>query len=451
MEEPGAAPPPPELAAFLMAWVGAPVAQTFPPTIAEDGSGGRDAEAAEQSGALARLAAPPDGAQSSGTAAWKETPWAVAPVAPADRPAPALGSLAAPERALEPIPTDPAVRVDELAPGLLPPTSARPLAPQADPATAPESPDTVLGRVVEPLPRRATRPESAEADRPPERLERTAEAVAASAPADGESHTPGSLAPAGAAAAANPRRDNPEPMPPRADRPAGAESPASTPNAHAATRLEYPPGVTRESAPTESPLSPPTRRRDAASVEVAGRETSDVPAHSPHRRGEAQAAVVAARPDGPSTSRDSVAPVRTSLTPDGVDRVTHAVRTSLARGGMEVRLRLHPESLGEVRVAVRWEGGLLSARLEAATPAARDALESGSEALRASLQEQGIPLDRLSIAVRTDVQSQAQGRGSSNHAEPRPDQGATLQRPERSGDAPAGGAPAHDGRLDIRI
>jgi hypothetical protein len=448
-EEPGAALPPPELAALLIAWVGAPPRQTLPPTIVSEEPSWK---AAEPPGTLARLAAPMDGARSSGTAAWRETSWGVAPVPPADQPAPDRGSIAAPERALEPVPTDPAMPVNELAPGVLPSTSARPLVPQADPATAHESPDKVLASVVEPLTRRATQPESAEADRSPELLERTAPAVAASVPASGESNTPGTLAPAGGVAdGANPRRGNPDRVPPGVDRPAGDAIPASTPNAHAVTWAEHPPNAKGESAPPEAFLSPSSRERDAALVEAAGQEASDVPAQSAHRGGEAQEVAVAARPDVPSASRDRVEALHTSLTQDGVDRVTHAVRTSVAHGGMEVRLRLHPDSLGEVRIAVRWEGGLLSARLETATPAARDALESGSEALRASLQEQGIPLDRLSIAVRTDVQSQSQGRGSSSHAEPWPDQGATLRRPERSEEAPTGRAAAADGRLDIRI
>jgi flagellar hook-length control protein FliK len=93
-----------------------------------------------------------------------------------------------------------------------------------------------------------------------------------------------------------------------------------------------------------------------------------------------------------------------------VERVVSAARASLGRGGMEVHLRLHPESLGEVRVQVRWEGGTLSARLEAATPAARDALESGAPALRAALQEHGISLDRLSVNMRMDSEARSQHR-----------------------------------------
>ena len=105
------------------------------------------------------------------------------------------------------------------------------------------------------------------------------------------------------------------------------------------------------------------------------------------------------------TARVAEAPeaTRERLTLTGVDRVVGAVRLSAARGGMEVSLQLHPESLGEVRVQVRWEGGTLSARLEAATPAARDALEGGVQALRSALQEQGIPVERLLVGIQMDL------------------------------------------------
>jgi flagellar hook-length control protein FliK len=240
-------------------------------------------------------------------------------------------------------------------------------------------------------------------------------------------------------------------MLPRVEQLTGSESSAATPTARAVTWVEHPPEAKGGSAPPVSLLSPPSRQRHTAPVEAGGREASDAATQSPYRGGEAQEAVVATRPELPSVPRDPAEAFQTPLTQHGVDRVSRAVRASVAHGGMEVRLRLHPDSLGEVRVAVRWEGGLLSARLEAATPAARDALEGGTEALRASLQEQGISLDRLSIAVRTDLQSRSQGHRSWSHPEPWQDHGTTLRQPERSEEAPTGRAGATDGRLDIRI
>jgi hypothetical protein len=101
-----------------------------------------------------------------------------------------------------------------------------------------------------------------------------------------------------------------------------------------------------------------------------------------------------------------------------------------------------------VRVQVRWEGGTLSARLEAATPAARDALESGAPALRAALQEHGISLDRLSVHMRMDSDARSSHRYLAPETpmaeEPVP------ERAHRAEPIPIAG-PVASARVDIRI
>ena len=139
---------------------------------------------------------------------------------------------------------------------------------------------------------------------------------------------------------------------------------------------------------------------------------------------------------------------RPMVSPAGIERVVAAVRTSLSEGGMEVRLRLHPESLGDVQVHVRWDRGLLTARLEAATPAARDALEGGLHLLRDALQEQGVPVDRLHVGLRLGLEGQSRGQdpGRQSWANPAP-----APAPNASADAASSSTPAPAGRLDVRI
>ena len=168
-------------------------------------------------------------------------------------------------------------------------------------------------------------------------------------------------------------------------------------------------------------------------------------------RGAERAEGAAARYEAPpSRVMDDPTPARESMTQLGVDRVVGATRLSLSRGGVEVSVRLHPESLGEVRVQVRWEGGTLSARLEAATPAAKDALEAGAHTLRGALQEQGIPIERLSVGIRMDLETRSHPQDAGPRAErgPLPDDPLT----------PTGGPweesraePLPLGRLDVRI
>jgi flagellar hook-length control protein FliK len=168
-------------------------------------------------------------------------------------------------------------------------------------------------------------------------------------------------------------------------------------------------------------------------------------------RGTERAEGAAARYEAPPARvMDDPTPARESMTQLGVDRVVGATRLSLNRGGMEVSVRLHPESLGEVRVQVRWEGGALSARLEAATPAAKDALEAGAHTLQGALREQGIPVERFSVGIRMDLETRSQPQD----AGPRAERGPLPDRPP----APTGGSweesraePPPSGRLDVRI
>jgi flagellar hook-length control protein FliK len=130
-----------------------------------------------------------------------------------------------------------------------------------------------------------------------------------------------------------------------------------------------------------------------------------------------------------------------------VERIQRAVRVA-ASGGVEVRVRLEPESLGEVRVAVRWDGGAVSARLEVGSPAAREALESHLPALRKSLQEQGIPIQQMDVGIRRDL-----GGGGREREPWRPAPGqesSRLDHPVERGEVHATEG-TRSGVLDIRI
>jgi hypothetical protein len=139
---------------------------------------------------------------------------------------------------------------------------------------------------------------------------------------------------------------------------------------------------------------------------------------------------------------------RVPVSPAGLERVATAVRMAVSRGGGEVRLRLHPESLGDVQVRVRWEGGVLTARLEASSPAARDALEAGLQTLRTVLQEQGVPMDTLQVGVRLNLEAR-----SHPHDFLRQGSAAPAPSPEPAENASGGVEPAFLplGRLDLRI
>src|SRR5262249_16064793 len=66
-------------------------------------------------------------------------------------------------------------------------------------------------------------------------------------------------------------------------------------------------------------------------------------------------------------------------------------------GRHEVSMRLHPDQLGEVRLTLTLGGGgnQISARFQAETELARQAMSEGREQLRAALEQKGFSLQSL--------------------------------------------------------
>jgi hypothetical protein len=140
--------------------------------------------------------------------------------------------------------------------------------------------------------------------------------------------------------------------------------------------------------------------------------------------------------------------VPVTLSAGSVGRVVEATRAAVSQGGVEVQVRLQPETLGDVRVTVRWEGGTLSARLDVGTLAARDALEGSLQTLRATLHAQGIPVERLDVGMRMDLNGGARERESGQRTAPAAPGLPDLPAPELE---EASAAPSRSGRLDVRI
>jgi Meckel syndrome type 1 protein len=78
-------------------------------------------------------------------------------------------------------------------------------------------------------------------------------------------------------------------------------------------------------------------------------------------------------------------------------QIVQAMRLQWKDGIGDARIRLLPEYLGELNVAIRVEHGSVTAALEASTPAVRHWIESHEPMLRQSLAEHGLHLDRLIV------------------------------------------------------
>lgn len=135
-----------------------------------------------------------------------------------------------------------------------------------------------------------------------------------------------------------------------------------------------------------------------------------------------------------------------------------SVRYLVSEGEKTLRVRLVPESLGEVRVEIVSTRDELHLRLVSGNPAVREALESGSEGLRNALARDGVHLVRVTVSAdggAHDSQGGLSGRGSwsDNHHSPRhsgswPDSGAqgwtvTERRAERGAH--------HEGSLSVYV
>lgn len=122
----------------------------------------------------------------------------------------------------------------------------------------------------------------------------------------------------------------------------------------------------------------------------------------------------------PRAAGDSDASARVSVESSKfVPRVAKAFAAAAQRGG-EVRIRLSPPELGSIRLEVKMQGGALTARLDAETQAARQAILENLPVLRERLAEQGLRVEQFDIGSldrqdRHELASQQQDQSDQQH------------------------------------
>jgi len=94
-----------------------------------------------------------------------------------------------------------------------------------------------------------------------------------------------------------------------------------------------------------------------------------------------------------------------------VQRVARAVETAIGLGG-PLRLRLSPPELGALRLEISLREGVMSARLEAETPAAHAVLLESLPGLRERLAQHDIRIERFDIDVAGQSLGGAQQRST---------------------------------------
>jgi hypothetical protein len=112
---------------------------------------------------------------------------------------------------------------------------------------------------------------------------------------------------------------------------------------------------------------------------------------------------VAAQPIAAAPSAASLPEASASPGPDVMSQLVQTMRLQFRDGIGEAVVRLKPEHLGEVSIALRVERQTVSATVNAEAASVRQWLQTEEPALREALAEHGLHLERL--AVREDAQS----------------------------------------------
>lgn len=177
---------------------------------------------------------------------------------------------------------------------------------------------------------------------------------------------------------------------------------------------------------TESPKPEPTDEK--AQPAATHNTRSDAPLQSLARLSRHGMAAARGPRDASAEEAPRVDPTRF------VNRVAKAFHTAQERGGA-LQLRLSPPELGALRLELLVHDGVLAAKLEAETPAARRVLLDHLPILRDRLAEQNIRVERFDVDVRQE------GGGNSpasprEHRQQQPQHGTPHRQPSRAAATP---------------
>lgn len=138
-----------------------------------------------------------------------------------------------------------------------------------------------------------------------------------------------------------------------------------------------------------------------------------------------------------------------------VQRVSRAFQSVHGREGT-IQLRLSPPELGSLRIAISTHQGVVSAKVEADTAAARNVLLDHLPVLRERLAEQHIRLEKFDVDVRRDGGQESSNWGTQDRQPRQPAHHSPMTTRLRRTATPTGhvGGPlggVADGSLDVRI
>lgn len=183
--------------------------------------------------------------------------------------------------------------------------------------------------------------------------------------------------------------------------PHAAEPLATAPRAEAPA-VDLGPLLERASAPGAAPSTPAT---EGLPFGIEGAAPKLQPAltapgvHQPEAGSSLVAMTARAVPAAPAPATAAAPPPVPAGPPPNAPmaQVEGSLRWMLKGGAQEARLQLHPESLGQVTIHLKVEGGEVHARLWITEPASVQAVQEGRPHLEQSLREQGLQLGSFDL------------------------------------------------------
>jgi flagellar hook-length control protein FliK len=104
------------------------------------------------------------------------------------------------------------------------------------------------------------------------------------------------------------------------------------------------------------------------------------------------------RPTENLATPGTLPPASSSVAPTpAAKQVEGSLRWMLRTGAQEAQLQLHPDSLGQVTIHLKVEGGEVHARIWVTDPSSAQAVQEGRAHLEQSLKEQGLQLGSFDL------------------------------------------------------
>lgn len=210
--------------------------------------------------------------------------------------------------------------------------------------------------------------------------------------------------------------------------------PGSTPSGLPVAEAPTPPAPIHATAQSEGTSPPPMNTQSSPGVGSGG-----VPEAAP-----ATAAMAASPGDAPELHGVADQALR------------HVRLLAHGEGSQSIRLRLVPETLGELHMEVHRQGDTITVRMASANPAVRDALESQAQQIQHSLQKDGVSTVRVEISTGLHTNADAGGRAQEQAQHARAQQTTRGYSPPRDTGLPSNPSPTprsaqHAGNLNLFI